>query len=267
MKKLGSLPYLAIFLANLLVGYLGGSRVLPEKPGDTALPLEQTTAPGQSIPALANGQRSLLLISVDKLDERKPRLTSVWVVLYVPSDARLTLLPIFPALSAKDTLDELTRNFSIHKEADSPRLNPAFEESVRQHIPWWSGFILMDEIALAEIIDIWVGSTGVSAGSNPSSGKQFGSQLISELPRAWDDPYSALYSQASLYQEICWGVAWAENGFHASQLQERITLFEKHLSTDLDPLLILSELQNLRGQGGSLMCEFPTLSVQARIVK
>jgi hypothetical protein len=267
MKKLGNYPYLAIFLANLLVGYLGGSRVFLEKPGDTAPLLEQTTAPGQSIPALANGQRSLLLISVDRLDERKPRLTGVWVVLYVPSDARLTLLPIFPALSAKGTTDELARTFSIYKEADAPRLNPAFVESVKQHIPWWSGFILMDEIALAEIIDVWVGPAGISARSTASSGKQYASQLISDLPRVWDDPYSALFGQASLYQEICWGVAWAENGFHASQLQERIHLFEKHLSTDLDPLLVLSELQNLRGQGGSLICEFPTLSVQARIVK
>jgi hypothetical protein len=272
MKKLRSLPYLVIFLLNLLIGFLGGSQVLPERTGKAYPIFVQTAGMDSPIPALANGQRSILLITVDKLEARKPRLTGVWAILYVPTNPRVTLLPIYPALNQKETGEELANSFRIQQSAGSPSLDPAFISLIQEQIPWWSGYILVDQTALAEVVDLWVYPPGLGRNISPSnagsrSADHSGSQLVSDIPKVWEDPYSALFSQASLYQELCWGVAWAGAGLDASQTQEALAGIRKHFSTDLDPEIFVKEIQNLREQGGSLVCEFPTLSVQARIVK
>lgn len=268
MKKLRSLPYLVIFLVNLLVGYLGGSKVLPDRTGLAYPVIEQTAGLANSIPALANGQRSILLITVDRLEAQHPRLTGVWAVLYVPDNPRLTLLPIFPALNRSELGDELAKSFRIQQEAGARRLDPAFIRIIQEQIPWWSGYILLDKAALAEVVDYLVYSPAPRPDSSPFNqssdpAKGYGSQAVAGLRDAGEDPYSALFSQASLYQELCWGLAWRE----ANQTREPAGLINKHFSTDLNPEEILTEIQELRGLGGSLVCEFPTLSVQARIVK
>jgi hypothetical protein len=263
MKYLRGFPYLAIFLTNLLIGYLGGLRVLPANP-------EKALSSGKSdlifadtpIPSLANGQRSLLLITVDQLESRQPQLTGVWLVLYVPSDPRLTLLPIYPTPSAKDAGNDLFDAFQLQNIAGQLSPDPLFLDLVRESVPWWSGYILLDEAAIAEVIDFMVNFEKASQSPNPN---HF-SQVVSDM-RTWNDPYAALFGQASLYQEICWGMAWMESSTELAQIQDRFTLKEGHFSTDLIPGLVLAELQNLRGQAGSIVCEFPTLSVQARIIK
>jgi hypothetical protein len=272
MKMLRSLPYLVIFLVNLLVGFLGGSQILPERAGKTYPIIEKADILEDSIPTLANGQRSILLVTVDRFDTRNPRLTGVWAVLYVPTNPRLTLLPIFPALNGGIAGDELAKTFRIRQESGTPKLDQAFTSLIEQQIPWWSGYILLDQTALAEVVNLWVYSPGAIKDSSAvkrsnGSTKEYGKQVISNLPDVWEDPYSALFSQASLFQELCWGMAWAETGIEASQYREHIKLIKDHFSTDLDPQVVLTEIQNLRGLGGSLVCEFPTLSVQARIIK
>jgi hypothetical protein len=266
MKKLHSLPYLVIFLANLLAGFLAGSKVLPEKAGKTYPIIEGASGMDSSVPALANGQRSILLVTVDKLEARKPRLTGVWAVLYVPGNPHLTLLPIYPVLTGQDSGDELANRFGIQQDGSTLRLDQTFTKQIQEYIPWWSGYLLLDQEAVSGIVDYWVNSPGTNRTSIDTM-KQSGNKAFSDLPYAWEDPFSALYSQASLYQELCWGMAWSETGFEVSQAREHISLIKNHFSTDLDPLLILNEIKNLRGLSGSLVCEFPTLSVQARIVK
>jgi hypothetical protein len=272
MKKLRSLPYLVIFLVNLLVGFLGGSKVFPERAGNIYPMVELAVQMDNPIPAMANGQRSILLITVDKLDARKPRLTGVWALLYVPTNPRLTLIPVFPTLNNRDTKGELAKSFKIQQEASSRKLDPTFIRLIQEQIPWWSGHIILDQRALAEVVDLWVYSSGMISNNSPSnddkrSAKNNRIQIISDLSDAWDDPYSALFSQASLYQELCWGMAWSEIDFKTSQTQELVIAIRKHFSSDLDPELILTEILNLRDLGGNFICEFPTLSVQARVIK
>jgi hypothetical protein len=263
MKYLRSFLYLAIFLTNLLVGYLGGLRVFPANPKEAvSLAHSESIVADTPIPSLANGQRSLLLITADQLEAREPRLIGVWLVVYVPSDPRLTLLPIFPAPSMKDAGKELSDAFRLQNNAGHMSPDPQFLEIVRELIPWWSGYILLDEPAIAEMIDYMVYFEKASQSPNPN---HF-SQILSELSM-WQDPYSSLFGQASLYQEMCWGIAWMEAGTTLAQLQDRFAFKQGHFSTDLTADHILAEIQNLRGQAGSIVCEFPTLSVQARIVK
>ena len=263
MKYLRSSLYLAIFLTNLLIGYLGGLRVLPTSLEKVAsIAKSEPVFADTPIPSLANGQRSLLLITVDQLEARQPQLTGIWLVLYVPSDPRLTLLPIYPALSMKDAGNELSDAFRLQNKAGHLSPDPQFLDLVRAHVPWWSGYILLDEAAIAEVIDFMVNFEKASKSPDPN---HF-SQVMSDLS-IWEDPYAALFGQASLYQEMCWGLAWMESGTALAQIQDRFALKAGHFSTDLIPDQILAELQNLRGQAGSIVCEFPTLSVQARIVK
>lgn len=263
MKYLRSIPYLAIFLANLLIGYLGGLRVLPTNQREAASTAKSTSIITDTpIPSLANGQRSLLLITVDQLEKQQPQLTGIWLVLYVQSDPRLTLMPIYPAPDMKDSGKELSDAFHLQNNAGSIGPDPIFLDLIKKQVPWWSGYILLDDAAIVEVIDFMANFQQASKSLEPT---HF-SKIVSELSM-WEDPYAALFGQASLYQEMCWGMAWLESGTQLAKIQDRFALKEGHFSTDLVADQILAELQNLRGQGGSIVCEFPTLSVQARIVK
>jgi hypothetical protein len=263
MKYVRSLPYLAIFLANLLVGYLGGLRIFPAISRQTGSIAQSATVVSDTpIPSLANDQRSLLLITMDKLEESQPHLTGIWLVVYIPSDPRLTLLPVYPAPSIKDSGKELSDAFRLQNNAGFLSPDPLFLDLIRAQVPWWSGYILLDEAAIAEVIDFMTNFQQASPDTDPAHK----SQVLSELSQ-WEDPYSALFGQASLYQEMCWGMAWMASGTDLAQIHDQFTLREGHFSTDLVPDQILAELQNLRGQGGNIVCEFPTLSVQARVVK
>jgi hypothetical protein len=263
MKYLRCVPYLAIFLANLLIGYLGGLRVLPASQMEAvSMAISDSVIANAPIPSLANGQRSLLLITVDRLEAPQPHLTGIWLVLYIPSDPRLTFLPIYPTPPMKDGGKELTDAFRLNNNGSFTSPDALFLDLIRKHVPWWSGYILLDESAMVEVVDIM--TKGEMASKNSDSNQY--SQGMSELSID-RDPYSALFGQASLYQDICWGVAWMESGTELAELRNHFALEEGHFSTDLLPDQILADLQNLRGQGGSIVCEFPTLSVQARIVK
>jgi hypothetical protein len=263
MKYLRSIPYLTIFLTNLLIGYLGGLRVLPTNLRQAASNANSTAIITDTpIPSLANGQRSLLLLTVDQLETHQPQLTGIWLVLYVPSDPRLTLMPIYPAPDMNDSGKEFSDAFKLETKAGALSPDPVFLDLIKKQVPWWSGYILLDEAAIGEVINFMA---NFQQASKSLETNHF-SQIVPELKR-WEDPYSALFGQASLYQEMCWGMAWMESGVKLVKIQDRFHLMEGHFSTDLAPDQLLAELQNLRGQGGSIVCEFPTLSVQARIVK
>jgi hypothetical protein len=263
MKYLRFLPYLAIFLANLLIGYHGGLRILSASSGEAAfITNSDHVIENTPIPSLPNGQRSLLLITADQFVAQQSHLSGVWLLIYVPSDPRLTFLPIFPSPSVKDAGKELSDSFHLDHIAGHFVPNPIFLERIREHVPWWSGYIMMDNSAVAEVINLMVDYDSTSQ----STDSDHFSQVVTESI-TWEDPYSALFGQASLYQEMCWGVAWMKANPELPQIQDRFVLKEGHFSTDLNPEQILAELQDLRGQGGSIVCEFPTLTVQARIVK
>lgn len=263
MRYLRLLPYLALFLANLLVGYLGGLRVFDANPVQALRMIgEEGIFASRSIPSLVDEQRNILLITADHLEASRPQLTGIWLVMYTPTEPRITLLPVYPAPSMNHTVKELARAFRLDNNEGDFVPRSSFFDLIRKQIPRWSGYILLDEPALGELTGLLVsyGNPSSRQATNPSS------QLGSESQEG-DDPFLILIKQASRYQELCWGVAQVGSMDELTELPDLLTLRNNHLITDLIPTQLLAEFQNLAGEGKNIVCDFPTLSVQAQNVE
>lgn len=263
MRYLRIFPYLALFLATLLVGYLGGLRVFDGSSLQTSLKGGKAGfISNVSIPALANEQRSILLITADQLDTTRPQLTGIWLVMFFPSDPRITLLPVYPAPSMNHTVLELARAFRLnHSEGNLVPVS-SFFDLIRKQIPSWSGYILLDEAAIGEMTDLMA-----SYGKAFSESKKKPNSQLGPGTHVGEDPYLILIKQASNYQDMCWGVAQMGSTNDLAELPDLFTLQYGHLITDLRLAQLLADIQNLAGEGKNIVCDFPTLSVQAHNVE
>lgn len=262
-KKLPSIPYLIVFIASLLVGYRTGSGFsIP----DLAEKQSKVSPPTQSRPleVLANGQRSILFVLVDEIQSSSPRLESVWVILYMPGDPRLTLMPIFPSATGNSPRveEELLASFKIQWKGGAPAIHMDFLKALESMDFWWSGSVLLDEQALSQII------ASVEAQGRPAiwtrlfNGTQPEKENAPIFPARRDDKQAALLDQVNFYQELCWNAVKGASSGEDSEGFDILELMPDHLIIDFDFDQLKAELQDLRGHGSSLYCEFPVLSVQ-----
>ncbi len=239
MKTMHFLYSFAIFLAFLLAGYQTGASLGATgrlRPGPQAsASLSFPHPPGSAAAVLPNGQHSILLIGVDDLKSRTPRLESIWIMSYVANSTRLTFLPVYPGLSEPSRLPGL---FRFTTSAGRTQLDPAFRDSLREQVPWWGSFLLLDRVSLSE----WL---------NDVPGRK-------ELPHAWEDPRAALLGQADLYQEMCWNPSRSEYGPDLGEVAQRLP---GHVLSNLDRSQLSGEINAVSEQMGRFSCEFPTLAV------
>lgn len=222
-------------------GYsLGQSRILGKK----------SPFPIAGAPSLGNGQRSILLVGADRLGDPRSNLESVWLALYVPSNALITLIPVYP--SQKDErlseTDPLPLAFKFDEEK---RLDPVFLESLENRNLWWSGYIILDDYALEKFINFLK-----KAGDRDDP--KFSTAFLTDLPSVKEDEQTALRSQTTALQELC----RASSRLDAStDIASLLSLIPEHILTDLNEGEILAEANLLFSNGRSLTCEFPTLTI------
>ena len=239
--------HLLIFITCLGFGYQAGVRLLPER-----LPLPRPVAKTQptAVPALPNGQRSLLIIIASELEEAEPQLEGIWLALYVPNDARVSLLPIYPVVKSQDAhlANTLQKSFQI-REQDGKRIpGDEFLNALQKQDLWWSGYILVDRQALVEIAALL---------NDQKLDTQESSPLLQVSINDAQDSWEALFNQAQRFQDICFAADHLEDlkGKNGERLSGRVF-------SDLDPKQMWAELNLLQTYGGNLLCEFPTLSIQ-----
>ena len=234
--------------------------ILKSQIGNTSLTSVSQNSTIQSpsqIPALANGQRSILILRTNNLKSESPKLVSAWLLIYIPTTPRLVLLPIFPSISSDYEIENehLQNTFKISSVNGSHGLDPLFVEALRAKVPWWSGYIVIDNIGFALVLDIWF-RTDNEAG-NQVSKHPTGKEILANMPKPWEDAASALEGQLSLFQEMCQSISNIDNLVELEGLS--ITLDDLILS-DLNLTQLLTEIQNQRSQDGGLICETPSLA-------
>jgi hypothetical protein len=198
-------------------------------------------------PAAANGQRNILVIGVDDLNSSQPHLESVWLILYIVDRPQITLLPIYPGLPAE--------KFSpLFKVGPDGAPDPVFLEALLEHGLWWSGYILLDEVALAEVIE------AASRQSSKDRNSLSGVRAVAEVPPPWEDPQRSLSGQIHLAQYLCSQLDGSNPGLDIASLLE---LIPRHATTDLNLTRRAAELRHLLADPQGLSCEFPTLQFEA----
>jgi len=254
----------SIVLIVILTGYIVGIMSFSLRQTD-AIQISSALASSAETPisGLPNGQRNLLLIIADNLSVSHPHLESIWLVLSIPPESKLVIMPILPSMSNEDNgmYKQLGGVFRIIKNDTGQQLDPAFLRLVSSREIWWTGYLVLDRSSLAQILDIL---------DHPSQGDSQalldipnGNLIMDSLPDARKDPALALSRQINIFREICWRTSNLDSITADQLVRNSPDLLTGHLVTDLkqDPAHV--EFQNFHIPFGGFSCEFPTLFMQA----
>ena len=253
MKNQLTLSFL-LFIGSLALGYSISSKFYQSDQVDFFDAANaMKTRSSDTILSMNNGQRSVLLIGVDRADTFKAQLVSLWLVTNLPSDSTLHMLPIFPAgdKTISDFGRQLHRSFNIAQENGQMALNQDFIKVLEDNNYWWSGYIIFDHVALTTMLDL-LGGVEVNGKNIPAN------QALQEFPNVIKDPLAAFSSQLAIAQTACHRLTGLSQNPDWSPV---ISLIPTHLQTDLDIPQLVLEWDTLFSSKHSPNCRFPTLEI------
>jgi len=223
MNRLRFLP-LFFFFISLIPGLYLGSLLTPlrESAASSAIP--------HPMIVLANEQRNILIISVDRLQSARYQLRGIWEAIYAPNYPSITWVPIYPAVLGSDPSknEELLRTFRLTPEL---HLDPSFVRYLHQRNFQWSGYLILDEVAIFEIL------------------QAFNINSVVDLSPT---------NQIKSIQSFCNSVTRLDKQPSLLDLYNRLS---GHMVTDIRADEAFAEWQILLNHGGERFCEFPTLTL------
>jgi hypothetical protein len=204
------------------------------------------------IQTLNNGQHIILLIGVDSVEAPKPKLESLWLLSFLPSDSTLQLLPIFPSRNGvlTDFDKKLNRSFDITAISGNS-LSGNFRNILKENNFWWSGYIIFDHAALMELF-------------KDLSAKKIDNQIISidqailALTGVIDNPEKAYSAQLAIIQTSCQKMSEVSQIIDWSPV---ISFINNHIVTDLDITQIFQEWEVKLSSPQNINCRFPTMEI------
>jgi hypothetical protein len=245
IRSSGSLKvaYPVVFTLFLLLGIWTGK--LSGTFGSARGPLATWQA-HSAISTPSNGQTNLLVIGVDRLRSRQPSLESIWLVGYFPDNPHLTLIPVFPPASNADPADlrSLGESFRV-SELGAP--GPETLRTLQADHIWWNSYVILDEIAMIEIIDFL-------GGLQVNDRRVKGALAISSFPLPEEDASASLNGQTDLLQRIC---RQANLLPPSADLRRILSLIPDHIQTDADIFQAMRDWRAVNSGRGNLVCEFP----------
>jgi hypothetical protein len=272
MKTLRFLFFLILFTATLYVGYrIGFSSPAPVISVEAKKPVETFIV--SPAPVLPNGQISLLVVMVDDLLAGSPRLESVWLIEFVPPDPRLTLLSVYPSFTSGENQQDtnLSTAFQLEVSPEGLQVGQAFLKVLADRKLFWSGSILLDKFALAQTLDyLNQPQPQQSLTEQPVEqpvGYPDGTARVEGMPSSRKNPQMALFSQASIYQELCQIASQRDPVLDPSSQAELGKLLEGHFFHTLDPQQVLPRLKAYQSASADFFCVFPTLPIQSMSAK
>ncbi len=291
MKIKSYLPFLPFFIVFLLVGYWTGHQIAVsaqkpslEKKETKRLPIvdldslpptstaqaasepevlppipsliRPTQAPTRTAPdrsLIATRQRNLLVIGVNELGSSNPGLESIWLVIYMPGQPRFMLLPVYPSQSTSPSSPDNSSQLlaQVFQLDDTKTPGSDFLNALEEKGLWWTGYIILDKVALLDVVE-FLGGAGEYSSLD-------GASTIASLPNAMADPQQALASQAKLFQELCSNVSRMSVDDHW-RLPHLFSLIPDHAISSLDLVQVSAEWQDLLNHFSEVACEFPSLS-------
>jgi hypothetical protein len=247
-----SLVFFTFFICSLVAGYSFSARFYPSDFNLLNSSLKVVAAKEQKpIDVLNTGQRSILLITTSSLSTFDAHLESVWLATYLPSSSDIRLLSIYPTgdQPISDFEAQLVNSFGLNKKNGQVVLDQDFLEILVAQNYWWSGYLVLDEVAMADIFNLFGGI--VMKGQTLS-----GEQVISELPDVSKEPSNAYSFQIAMLQSVCKQFTRVASNVDLSQVHP---LLSHHIIADLQSDQLKTELQSLLADERQPVCKFPML--------
>jgi len=249
MKHPALLNFL-IFTCFLVGGYTLSCRFYQVENGKGADRVAYASG-SDLVKSMNNGQRSVLLVGVDSLGLSSPKLTSLWLVSYLPADPTLHIIPIFPAgKEAPSSFEEkLPRSFMINGKDADPALGKDFIKLLSDNNYWWSDYLIYDQIALSAMISLF--GQAQSSDVHISLSEQLSSKNYHE-----GDPHEVYSTQLAILQVACHNL---DGMIQNSDLFQIGSLVPDHIAIGFDLQQDISEWRALLDGAGDLSCRFPTM--------
>jgi hypothetical protein len=280
MKPLRLLPFLTLFALFLFWGFRIGAAVnrlhlvqpklvqwiKTSKPivPTSFSPSETSSVQSYPLPGdnhLATGQRNILIIGIDRLEAPGPRLEGIWLALYVPTNPKITLMPIYPSLTQNQTGYQANQDSTLTSEFgldENRKPDSSFLKALQDRGLWWNNFVVLDELAMVQIIDLTnnIGERGDTVQEH--SYQLTGIRALADLPLPWENPLAAVLSQAKLLADLCHQAPEVQP---AKEVETSIfsDQLSHHMVTDINADQVSKDWSSMMGIGTGISCEFPSL--------
>jgi hypothetical protein len=237
MKVFRWLIFILIFTLCLIAGFNLGS--IWQQDSEEVTQIANTPHVFDS-PDTGN-QHNILIIGIDQINNPKPSIHGLWLLIYYRDTPQIDLIPIFPSIQEGEILQDqtLAGSFAISSSGD-------IQQKFWEHLQWrnilWHNYVLLDENALNEITRL----------------VQLPNARDSGLLVSWEqDSIAAVTNQSRLLDAVC-------HRFEPWNLPEDITpmvtQLTPHLMTDISSDQIIADWRLMLSFGEKLHCEFPTLT-------
>lgn len=140
-------------------------------------------------------QNNTLLVLVDRLPNKHPRLVGVWMLISPVEGTQITLVSIYPErpYGTEESSIELARDFALRANG---QLGYEFLQAVRRYSPHLDQTLVMDLVGLQG----WIAF-------QKAQQIEAGTKVLAEpglaLTPPWEDPVAAARDQNRLFTEMC----------------------------------------------------------------
>jgi hypothetical protein len=245
MKRQTLFLFLPIFLVFFVWGFQAGTQLDPH------ITVDSTNKPPELekiINSLPNGQKSILIFIVSQLDTQRPKLIGVWLVSYMYTEPYATVVAIYPSPLQNDTVidNSMVDDLKIRRVNGYYRLDDIFLKKLNETNIWSSGYVLID---LDGLTDLFV----ISGGKDNLITELSVDDLLNQIAEL-EEPSSSLIFQTLLLQQLCNKFTLVDS---ISEFKLMRDLFPEHISSNIDPDVLLGDWrQFINGRNGSF-CVFP----------
>ena len=248
MRVLPFVLLLSLCLVSMSITSITLGRLAKDR--ETRPQAVQPTSGPTDTPPVATGQKNALLILADDLESPEPRLEGVWLCVFLPTAPRLTMLPLYPAALSGGHKEDLRLAGLFGLDGQKMPL-PAFQDSLKAKGLWWDYMLVIDEAGIQDVVDL-VGGIDLDAGHLN------GIETLAYLPKAWEAPQEALYSQARLGSALCQAKNEMLEKIDSVQL---IKILVNHVQANVSPTDMAAAVAWLKTQSDDhkFDCDFPTL--------
>jgi hypothetical protein len=204
-------------------------------------------------------QNNILFVGVDDLETPTPRLESAWLALYIAQTPHFTLMQIYPGKTSGsgDAVSPEADLASLFQSDPQGSPGPEFFSELKARGLWWSGYIIIDRLALAKAIELIADVSG--AGDDQALSP--GSAAVARVPFTWHDRQGAYRGQVELVQKLC-TAAVNLHPDHIDKLEDLFLLFNRHIVSDIGREQLAAEMVGMLVRGNyPITCEFPFLDM------
>ncbi len=230
MSKKAAVVLVVVFLVFALLGYQAAAKIFPS---DSQPEIQVRNNPAET----GTYQNNYLLIHVDDLTQKSPRLISVWAAFIIQSNPpQITFLPLFPSLD--QNLKIKTENtFKLNQDGS---INSRFVTFITTTFDFeTNGYILSDDTGIG-YSNLWL--TGQQVSYIPSISAN-SDELVQTVRQ----------NGQTLYQQFCQLASSGSSATYFSSINWS-QLLPDHFMTNI-PFADITLVKDQIAQGGEIKCD------------